>query len=624
MIIRIPQTTAPQIDDNTVIQHARTQTEFTAQKVADQRLQEITDLQAKTVLAHIESKVAHEQQSQQIKQLEKQAEKTLREAEAKAFSIAFEATSRASAIESAAKLKASEIFGHAQALLNESMSRSNEIQGQTIEMQLMARHVMDQSARALSKAQLQASDTKRCAEIEAKAVIDNATQEAAKRLEKIMPAMQDAATILSEKIARHNTSPEQFELLCPYDCEILCVDTSQNVQEKEKKTSHASSHIRGLDEEEDKAAAELPEEPLAQSSHTYVTFKAHRAPLVLSGLKYFTDVITGISEAEKKQKSEKLPQIKIDFPRHIVEPFIKRFYTGKLVFETLNITDIITLWHLSDFIGDEALIENCQKALSTLFAGNNSALIIACRQGLDPHIQMPEQLKIFLFEKISDRFQDRLFIGSDRMQFISITSQHPPINHIAEMIVEQILGTTRTDPALFRSQLEASAKEGYFLAQHYLAFFLERGLCGFEQDLPRSAALTRQCGDPKQNYPHGMARLGQFLITGELGIPKKIEEGTKLIHISSQRGSSKGLYHFGHCFLNGIGVPQNISRAMHWFRLSANLGSPEAQFVLAEAMEHGRGIEQDIKGALLQYQQAAEGGNENAKAAILRLSNAET
>jgi TPR repeat protein len=80
-------------------------------------------------------------------------------------------------------------------------------------------------------------------------------------------------------------------------------------------------------------------------------------------------------------------------------------------------------------------------------------------------------------------------------------------------------------------------------------------------------------------------------------------------------------YLWGLCYLEGRGVIKNEARAFKEFGKSANQQSAVAMERLGYCYENGLGTKKDLAEAIKQYEQAAKLGNEDAIAALKRLSS---
>jgi TPR repeat protein len=80
-------------------------------------------------------------------------------------------------------------------------------------------------------------------------------------------------------------------------------------------------------------------------------------------------------------------------------------------------------------------------------------------------------------------------------------------------------------------------------------------------------------------------------------------------------------YLWGLCYLEGRGVIKNEARAFKEFGKSANQQSAVAMERLGYCYENGLGTRKDLAEAIKQYEQAAKLGNEDAIAALKRLSS---
>ena len=117
----------------------------------------------------------------------------------------------------------------------------------------------------------------------------------------------------------------------------------------------------------------------------------------------------------------------------------------------------------------------------------------------------------------------------------------------------------------------------------------------------------------KQNNLSALVELGEWYMTGNLGIQKDEAKGVRCYQKAAELGSPAGILYLAKCYLNGTGVEQNFWKAAD---LVEKLGGEDKGLILelrGLACLHGSGIRKDEKLAARYILSAAQMGNPEAQ-----------
>ena len=117
--------------------------------------------------------------------------------------------------------------------------------------------------------------------------------------------------------------------------------------------------------------------------------------------------------------------------------------------------------------------------------------------------------------------------------------------------------------------------------------------------------------------------LGFLYLTGEGG-EQDDAQAVRFFRESAELGCARAQYNLGLCFALGRGVAKDLEKALEWWRRAAALGFARAQYRLGLCCETGDGVTADRVEALKWYRESAAHGYPEARAALKRLTAADT
>jgi hypothetical protein len=120
---------------------------------------------------------------------------------------------------------------------------------------------------------------------------------------------------------------------------------------------------------------------------------------------------------------------------------------------------------------------------------------------------------------------------------------------------------------------------------------------------------------------HAQNSLGHCLHEGK-GARQDRNEALRWFRASATQGNRFGQESLARAYAEPdfAGMPQDWTEAFRLYRLSAEQGWHWAQFHLGECFENGLGTQRNLQEARRWYEKAAEQLNEQARAALKRLS----
>jgi hypothetical protein len=106
-----------------------------------------------------------------------------------------------------------------------------------------------------------------------------------------------------------------------------------------------------------------------------------------------------------------------------------------------------------------------------------------------------------------------------------------------------------------------------------------------------------------------------------LGVDPDPAEAIRWYRAAAERGHVLAQHNLGNIFAAGRGIEPDPEVAVYWWKLAAEQGDAITQLRLGEAHEAGSGVARNTEMAVVWYTQSAERGNEDARAALERLTN---
>ncbi len=168
-----------------------------------------------------------------------------------------------------------------------------------------------------------------------------------------------------------------------------------------------------------------------------------------------------------------------------------------------------------------------------------------------------------------------------------------------------------------RAWLEVAANEQHPGAMNQLAWIYREGL-GVDQDLDYAVAWHRNSAEA--GYPRAMTNLAYLYSIGE-GVEKDLDISAAWYKEAAELNSASAIYAVAAYTLNGTGgIEQNESEGVRLLLEAAELGHKRAMYVVGKRYENGDGLAYDIDQAIYWYNESAKLGEEEAIAALNRLS----
>lgn len=125
-------------------------------------------------------------------------------------------------------------------------------------------------------------------------------------------------------------------------------------------------------------------------------------------------------------------------------------------------------------------------------------------------------------------------------------------------------------------------------------------------------------------YPPAQLHLAGLYQDGLSGAPIDKPEARLWARRAAEGGDAKGMHAYAMYLFDGMGGPANQGEAVDWLKKAAEQGFVDSQFNLAKIYEDGRGVAANPGEALKWYAVAARGGDQQAQAALDRLTPAAT
>lgn len=166
-------------------------------------------------------------------------------------------------------------------------------------------------------------------------------------------------------------------------------------------------------------------------------------------------------------------------------------------------------------------------------------------------------------------------------------------------------------------ELEGKAFAGIPEAQHDLAAIYTAGR-GVTQNFEKAATWFREAAD--QKVANAAYNLGVLYHQG-LGVEKDLDRALYWYREAAKMGHPEAQYNLGIAYIEGIGTEYSAPVAAAFFESAANQGIVEAAYNLGLIYENGLIQGAKPEDALLWYKIAADGGSNDAKAALIQLTN---
>ena len=174
----------------------------------------------------------------------------------------------------------------------------------------------------------------------------------------------------------------------------------------------------------------------------------------------------------------------------------------------------------------------------------------------------------------------------------------------------------KKDESAAALQFRALAEAGYAFAQTEYANMLREGT-GVEQDYVRARQWYERAA--AQFDTRAQNDLGYMYESGS-GVPSNPVLASEWYQRSADQGNSTAQAHLGRLYLAGRGVVKDETKGLDFLRASADQNNARGQYYLGRALERGNGIPADTVQALAWYRKAAARSDEDAAAAIKRLT----
>ncbi len=200
-------------------------------------------------------------------------------------------------------------------------------------------------------------------------------------------------------------------------------------------------------------------------------------------------------------------------------------------------------------------------------------------------------------------------------------AQDPQVSNIVakEKAVGTPMSRIHADNTLPASakELEGKAFAGVPEAQHDLAAIYTAGR-GVTQNFEKAATWFREAAD--QKVANAAYNLGVLYHQG-LGVEKDLDRALYWYREAAKMGHPEAQYNLGIAYIEGIGTEYSAPIAAAFFESAANQGIVEAAYNLGLIYENGLINGAKPEDAILWYKIAADGGSNDAKAALIQLTN---
>ena len=174
----------------------------------------------------------------------------------------------------------------------------------------------------------------------------------------------------------------------------------------------------------------------------------------------------------------------------------------------------------------------------------------------------------------------------------------------------------KKDESAAALQFKALADTGFAFAQTEYANMLREGT-GVEQDYVKARQWYERAA--AQFDTRAQNDLGYMYESGS-GVSPNPVLAIEWYQRSADQGNSTAQAHLGRLYLAGRGVVKNEAKGLDFLRASADQNNARGQYYLGRAFERGNGIAPDTLQALAWYRKAAARSDEDAAAAIKRLT----
>lgn len=125
-------------------------------------------------------------------------------------------------------------------------------------------------------------------------------------------------------------------------------------------------------------------------------------------------------------------------------------------------------------------------------------------------------------------------------------------------------------------------------------------------------------------YAPAQLHLAGLYQDGRDGAPLDKAEARLWARRAAEGGDAKGMHAYAMYLFDGVGGPAHRAEAIDWLKRGAEQGFVDSQFNLAKIHEDGQGVAPNPAEALKWYAIAARGGDQQAQAALERLTPAAT
>ncbi|MBA3957890.1 MAG: SEL1-like repeat protein [Parachlamydiaceae bacterium] len=464
-------------------------------------------------------------------------------------------------------------------------------------------------------------------------------QEASKRSVQLMEA---ASVVLSKPIERNGQmSREKYAAHNPFDFTIQCLpNASDEPEQKEQKAQERRSEqvetkerfagILGLDGEDVvEQAASGPE------------VRSHK--LILCKVPYFFKNFAF-------NKSTSVVKCEISYPQALVDVYVRHLYSECIDFTVLQMNDILLLWGLSIFLGDDSVAERCREALLTVFAtegaerGKKTALLAAAAYTMKHPQYVPEMVKAFIFETITLYNLNRECSEYEKDTLAKMITQYDilPVMHVLVRVCKKFhIGSVMSEEDFrkkYKEDLLAAAERGDTFAQYSVGSQYSNGDGVFEEDHQEAFTRLQLVGNPDKRHTLAMFALGACFDFGK-GTPKDEKRAFELFKKAGAQKHGLACYNASATYWykwlnknrddsdddsdNDYLKPDNRTLAMIWAQDGAALGDPDAQHLLGKIIESNPPGEEsrsdNISAALKWYHLAVDGGVKEAQEAIDRI-----
>ncbi|MBR0373540.1 MAG: toll/interleukin-1 receptor domain-containing protein [Mogibacterium sp.] len=129
---------------------------------------------------------------------------------------------------------------------------------------------------------------------------------------------------------------------------------------------------------------------------------------------------------------------------------------------------------------------------------------------------------------------------------------------------------------------------------------------GTDVDMAKSFEWNMRAAEA--GNPNGMVNVAIFYELGE-GVEEDPQAAFDWYQKAAEAGNDLGMYHLARCYQSGIGTVEDRSQAFVWMKKLAETGNSYGMYNLGLMYQYGFGVDEDPAAAYLWYRKAADAGD---------------